>query len=368
MAAQPSEQRDEGMGAVEHPQLALLPRLDIVHEPCAGRLPVRPAGGELAAQHPVREGFGDDGGFVDPSGHRAQGLPVGIGHPRGDAIDGCRNQAHPVGQPGGHRGRCALGELSERGPDHTAVVGDVVARDDRERWRTGAATVVERQRDAAERGRRGALAAAQQRDVVPHVGIVGVEPPVAVEPIARLGDGEREDDHIGIREGRDERGDVVARRHPHDARHDLRVVAVRAALDQCVEAVLRCEPLDEVGGATGERGDAPIGGIRRPRGVPGLMGAMERAEAEVHDPHGWRRRAGGGGFAGEADGRFGHSLNAFRGIASTRSSAMRSATGRAMRPSATYRARNAASTRLAVSWRAGIDANARVSSMNPAPR
>ena len=157
----------------------------------------------------------------------AQGLPVGIGHPRGDAIDGCRHEAHPVGQPGGDRGRSTRSANSrERGPDHAAVVGDVVARDDRERWRAGAATAVERQRDAAERGRRRGRprrAAAQQLDVVAHVGVVGVEPPVAVEPVAGLGDGEREDDHVRIRERRDERGDVVARRHPHDARHDLRV-------------------------------------------------------------------------------------------------------------------------------------------------
>lgn len=56
--------------------------------------------------------------------------------------------------------------------------------------------------------------------------------------------------------------------------------------DERVEPVLGRERPGEVGTAAGEGGDAPLRGVRRVLGVPGLVGAEEVAQTEVDDPHG----------------------------------------------------------------------------------
>ena len=150
------------------------------------------------------------------------------------------------------------------------------------------------------------------------------------------------------------------------------VVAARGAVDQRVQAVLRAQLVGRLGAAAGEGGDAPLVRVVDDVGVPGLMGAVEGAEAEVHDAHGAGsapapRRSASARRSRRLRGD-GHSLKTLRGIASTRSTAIRSAAHATTRPSRTSRARNAESSRRAMSWRAGMDRNARVSSMKPEPR
>ena len=64
--------------------------------------------------------------------------------------------------------------------------------------------------------------------------------------------------------------------------HDVEGVALGAAGDQRVQPVLRREGLGDVGPATGERRNAPVGGIRGVGCLPGLMGAVEIAQAKVN--------------------------------------------------------------------------------------
>jgi hypothetical protein len=43
--------------------------------------------------------------------------------------------------------------------------------------------------------------------------------------------------------------------------------------------------IGHVGAATGEPGNSPLIGIVRVRGVPGLVGTVEVADPQMHDPH-----------------------------------------------------------------------------------
>ena len=65
----------------------------------------------------------------------------------------------------------------------------------------------------------------------------------------------------------------------------LEGVALGAAGDQGVQAVLRPEGIGGVAPAAGEGSDAPLVGVRAVRGVPGLMGSMKVADAEVNHPN-----------------------------------------------------------------------------------
>ena len=158
-----------------------------------------------------------------------------------------------------------------------------------------------------------------------------------IRPVSRFRDGQRDDGDLRRREGRDEAGDVVASCRFDDAADELETVILGAALDQRVDAALRGEDLCRIRPSPGERGDPPAVGVRGVRGVPGLVGAMEGTEPEVHDPNGWdalrvRERVVGekrGGGCG------GHSLKTLFGNGPTSSSAICSATPRAILPSAT---------------------------------
>ena len=120
-------------------------------------------------------------------------------------------------------------------------------------------------------------------DVGRDLRVPGVQAAVGGAPVARLGDGGGHQRELGAGEaappvvelGRDRR----------DRRNDLGPVAVGGAHEQRVEPVLRGEVAGDHAAASGEGGDAPLGGVRGVLGVPGLVGAEEVAGAEVRDPH-----------------------------------------------------------------------------------
>jgi hypothetical protein len=108
-----------------------------------------------------------------------------------------------------------------------------------------------------------------------------------VVAVALLGDGERHDLHGGLAQRVQQRLGVLGRNEDIlDGADDLKVLAVRAADGECVEPVLRFHLVADRRGAQACADDAPArvariqGGLR----VDGLMGALERANAEMHDP------------------------------------------------------------------------------------
>ena len=84
--------RHDRVSAVEQPQFSRLEGLDVVDEARAGGLPGGPSGGEVAGEHPLGEGLGDDQGGVLDAG---QGLRIGqvlVRGPRGDPVDHGRDE------------------------------------------------------------------------------------------------------------------------------------------------------------------------------------------------------------------------------------------------------------------------------------
>ena len=76
-----------------------------------------------------------------------------------------------------------------------------------------------------------------------------------------------------------------------DAADHLSRIVVRAACQQCVQAVLGLKHPGQACAAPGEGGVTPRLGVGRVLGVPRLMGPEEVAEPQVHQTHRRRRAA-----------------------------------------------------------------------------
>ena len=117
----------ERVRPVEQPQLAVLPRHDVVDEPRPDGVPLRAALRELPGEHPLDVGLGDDRDGVVHPGPLPHRLAVVVGGVRGDPVDHRRHERHVLRDPGGEAGVGGRGQLSDHAGDHRAVVGDVVA-------------------------------------------------------------------------------------------------------------------------------------------------------------------------------------------------------------------------------------------------
>ena len=144
-----------------------------------------------------------------------------------------------------------------------------------------------------------------------------------------------------------EPGGVVGRCvRPGKAAHDLEPVTVGSPRYQRVQALLSGERIGELGAPAGEGGDPPFLGVRSAIGVPGLVGAEEIAQPEVHQPDGCRGPAPARGsrqYGGA------HSLKTVVGCFVTRSTAVSRASSSSSWCSATSLASTPASMRRAVS-------------------
>ena len=113
---------------------------------------------------------------------------------------------------------------------------------------------------------------------------VRVQMPIGTAEVAGLSNGDGHERQLGsaqVVEVSVVVGGCVNRRECAD---QLEGVALGAAGDQGVQAVLRRQRIGHAGPAAGEGGDAPLVGVGAVGGVPGLMGAMEVADTEVDDP------------------------------------------------------------------------------------
>ena len=320
---------EDAVCPVEEPELAVLPWLDVIDEAGAGTLPARPPGGELPCQHPVGERLGHD---------------LALGGLRCDAVDRRAHERDVRADPVRETAVDQRGEPGHSARHERAVVGDVVARHDRDRSDVGPSAGIQAEDQAAEHRLSGGGAGAQRVEIALHLGVGEVGVAVGVESVPAFGDGEG--DHRDLRGGQvaTERVDIRTVVRRHDAVDPFLGVTVGSANGERVREALGGELSGGPGAPHRERGDAPAGGIRGVVGVPGLVSAEEAPQADVHDPHGPARGIGGCGGV-----RLGHSLNTSRGMVPTRSREMRCAVASETRPSTTRRARNDASRRRAVS-------------------
>ena len=200
-------------------------------------------------------------------------------HHRGGEVD---VRGDPVRQRLVDRG----GQLGDDGRGHLAVLREVVTGEDRDRaGARGAPSQQSRDQPAGQRGDRRIRIGAQGRDVAGHRVPAGVEVAVRAAYVARLGD--RDGDHGHLRPAQVVQvGRMVGGwMHRNQGLEDRETISIGAAGDQGVEAVLRRELFGGIRPPAGERRDPPLGRVRGVRGVPGLMSAVEVAEAEVDEPH-----------------------------------------------------------------------------------
>ena len=117
-------------------------------------------------------------------------------------------------------------------------------------------------------------------------GAARVQAAVGAEAVGGLGDGQGDHGGGGGGDQRREPCDVGAVHGFHNAADGRERVPAVGALHHGVQPVLLGEGQGGVGAAPGEGGDAPVRGIARLVGVPGLVRAVEGAQAQVDDPHG----------------------------------------------------------------------------------
>ena len=177
-------------------------------------------------------------------------------------------------------------EVVHEPAQHDAVARQVVAREERQRPRLAA---LRAQRDAArELPDRGARRAA--REVGGDLEVVEPQPAGgAVARVGLLGHGQR--DHVDARVG-DRLAQAVGlargEQHVADRRDDRDRVLLRPALEHAEQPVLRAERVDRRRPPLRDAEDAPVAAraLDRLGGVDGLVGAVERADAEVDDADG----------------------------------------------------------------------------------
>jgi hypothetical protein len=128
------------------------------------------------------------------------------------------------------------------------------------------------------------------RDVGTDDVAAAVQMPVRAAEIGGLGHCDRHRCHLWPSEVVEVRLVIARGVYRGNCPYDIEGVALGAAGDQCVQPILRRQGIGGVRPAARERSDAPLGGIRGVGCVPGLMGAVEVAQAKVNEPD--RRRGG----------------------------------------------------------------------------
>ncbi len=307
------------MGAVEQAELHELVGSDVGNELGADVLPGGAAAGEAVLDHPLGEGFGEDGPGIVDADRVAEPGGVGRGGDGGDAVDHGAGEADFAFDPAGE-GLILHGGEGEHGvAEDGAVVLDVVAGEQGGGGLPGVQAAAEGFDDDADRAGGGVGGG----EVALDEGVVGVEAlGSAVEAVAVFGDGEADDADRRVLGGAEQVGGGVAGEDGAGEGADHRAgFAGGVAFDQGVEGVLRGQGVVHpgIGGEKAGAEDAPLGGgavgLHEVVGVAGHVGAVEVAKAEMDDAGadggrvvGWGGGAVGQGGevgAGEGDGRHG---------------------------------------------------------------
>ena len=260
------------MGAVEHTELGGFERADVAGELRAADLPARARAGKLVLDHPLRERFGQHGGFVAEARQLFEPVAIGIGGGRHDPFDhrgrACAPRLHPFCK----RRIDALQVRPEQSRKLRAIFGEIVARQQGQSitplchaaGKTFGQVIVNTTRSGQHR----------------------IEAAIGRAAIVLLGDRETDDPGVG-RSNRDDHLVALLRCHQHllhrtDQRH-RRVIA--RSFGQRIKSVLRVHLIGHPGGPQRDNGDRPVlvSGVDRLVGIDRLVRVVERADAEVDD-------------------------------------------------------------------------------------
>ncbi len=139
-----AEIRQERMAAVEHAQLHLLPRQDVLHHLYSGYFPLRAASDKVVLDHPLDKGLAADGARIldtHLTGDFCKRVVCGSGH---DPVHHGAREADVSGDPLRQLRRTLVGHAQHRVFHHMAVIGNIIAGKDAERRKTPLATAMQR--------------------------------------------------------------------------------------------------------------------------------------------------------------------------------------------------------------------------------
>ena len=185
-------------------------------------------------------------------------------------------------------GIACLRECDDDRLDDTAVVREVVAADDVERPGARGAACGEARHEQAG----GACGRIGMRQIVDDVGMLEIELSRRwIVAVTLFRDGERDNADLRCGDPRDDARAIGSQeqRLPQRA-HDARARAGGILFERRIQTVLRREGERRPRRLEADPADAPLRIARDHRvGVDRLMGAMERAQPQVNDPHAQRR-------------------------------------------------------------------------------
>ena len=294
LAKQGADIGDGGVGAVEEPQLQLLVGSDITDQLRPSRFPVRPAGGEVILDHPLRKCLGTHRRLVAQAQQGGRMVERGRRRGRDDPVDHAAREADLILNPDREIAVELLGELPDEAVQRATVARHVVAAEHGEPAGTSGPPLHEPAHEPAE-GRAWWVPA---RKVGLDIGMGEIEiTRRRVMTVALLGDGERhEPRRLSRKPGEQDR--PLLRRPQRLAKDpdDARLLVDPVILEQGVEAILRPERVAHSSAAQAGTADRP--GTRddseRALGDDRLMRAMKGTEAQVDNADvGVERRRGG---------------------------------------------------------------------------
>ena len=286
MALRETEIGERGVGAIEHPQLGGFMLTHIGYQLRAADFPARARSGKAILDHPLAEGFGDDGGGVLHADGVGDLLAVGIGDGGHDAIDHGGGARAFAAEPGGEAGIDAIEIGVEQARQDRAIFREIIAADQRQARDAGRASTRqpggEEAVDAA-----GGCALDQFRFELGQIKLAS-----RCAAIALFRHGEADDVRAAAGQRRDD-GGGIARRDDH-ALHCADQAGMRAAaaaFRHSEQAVLRFHLIRDIARSQRYAGDAPIAVARRHGivGIDRLMRAVKSADAEMDDAAGLGR-------------------------------------------------------------------------------
>ena len=270
------------MGSVEHAELHGFERQDIGHQLRAEPAPIGATEREMILDHPLGKRLGHDRPSIhDP--RFGQNGPIGIGGRGHDPVNHGRGKCHLL-RDGVGQGRIAqLRKTAQHFGDRMAIGGQIVAGQHGKRLQAlGIAMAQPRHQKADGRTRRLGMGQIMDNIGMRLVQFTGGR----IMAIALFRHGQRDDFDILMRHGGNE-GLRIFGGHKRvlDGTDHLIMRGIGPAHRNSIEPVLRSQRIARVGRAQACPDNAPaeIAGGQNLFGINGLMGAVERAQAQMHN-------------------------------------------------------------------------------------
>ncbi len=268
------------MRAVQQTQFGPFKAADVVRDRHAHGSPIRLHAAQVVFDDPLGEAFTLYGPTIDDTKllrHELTQRVIGRGR---DAVDHARWEGDAVVDPGGKLGIDDAAKVADAAPQSCAVVGEIVAADDRRRCNAARAPLIQCCAQKANQGARFAWMRQIERDV----GMLRVQRALRAQAIAFLG--HRRGDEVRLRIT--QTADYRLRRFACDEqfldRTDDLQIRHLITHGEGVQAVLRPQGVTHLRGLQRHFANAPTRiAFQRAIDIPRLVYAMKSARTEMND-------------------------------------------------------------------------------------